>query len=574
MTLTSNYQYIGRTSGVKARGQAWLYYVLLYAKTAGDMATGQHTVSMKMRLVCDRDSSFYGYATAGSAAADGDLAISFNAVNPSGAWNAGLTEGGVTYPKWVDLAEGSVQVNTGWGKAKTITLTASWQRLASTTTPPSYVPGTSAVTGSFAVELPMLAGASVPTLSASTVELGHPVTVYTNALSDSFTHTLSYWFGNARDTIAENVKGSVSWTPPLALAEQIPSAVAGSGTVYCATYQNGVQVGAVQSVPITLTVPDSVGPTASMQWKDVSGAMDVFGGLLQNVSKLSVDVTGTGIYGSTVRSAAVSIDGSAYTGGVLTKAGDQPLTATVTDSRGRTGSVTETISVAAYTVPAVKLSASRTPDDTGEQALVTITGETCALAGNTAKLTFTHGDVTEEIPVEVGAFTHTLTLDAPSVATLSLKAELSDALCTATDAMVLSVGYATMDFLKGGRGIAFGATATQEGFTCAMDAYFQGKVHGLDGKQNIFTDTSGATVLLRASRSCFGANASVGLVYVQDLDTPSQYGFYSYYFNNGVTCLLNPVLVNSLTEAHNSIGTIAPSNASRCGFAVLPFFAL
>lgn len=479
MTLTSDYQYIGRTSAVKARGQDWLYYVLLYAKTAGDITTGIHTVSLKMRLVCDRDSSFKGYATAGSASAEGVNAIAWNgAANPNAAWNDSLTEGGVTYPKWIDLAEGSVQVNTGWGAAKTVTLSASWQRLASSVTPPSYVPGTSVITGSFAVELPMLAGASRPTLSASTVEMGQPVTIHTNRLSAGFTHTLIYAFGGERHTIAKDVGDSCVWYPPMELASQIPGHTLGQGHIECYTYQNGTPIGSGQLVHIYLTVPASVIPTASMQWADASGAMDIFGTLVQNVSRLTVEVSGTGAYGSTVRSAAVSLNGSAYTGGVLTRAGEQTLTGTVTDSRGRTGSDSQKLTVTAYAVPTVKVQASRIPDDTGEQALVTLTGSTCDLAGNTARLTFTHGDITEEIPVEVGAFTHTLTVDAPSVATLSLKATLSDALLTASDAMVLSVGYATMDFLKGGRGIAFGATATSEGFTCAMDAEFLGKVRG------------------------------------------------------------------------------------------------
>ena len=79
--------------------------------------------------------------------------------------------------------------------------------------------------------------------------------------------------------------------------------------------------------------------------------------------------------------------------------------------------------------------------------------------------------------MDVGDFTHTEIVEAPSVSTLALSATLSDALLTATDNMILSVGYATMDFLKGGKGIAFGATATRDGFTCAMPTYFSGEMY-------------------------------------------------------------------------------------------------
>ena len=586
MTLTSNYQYIGRTNGVKARTDSWYYYVLLYAKTAGDVATGRHTVSLKMRLVCDRNSSFYGFATAGSAAVDGAAAIAWDGQsNPSGAWNSNLTEGGITYPRWVDLAEGSVQVNTGYGAAKDVTLTASWQRKAVSTTPPSYVPGTSVVSGSFVVTLPMIAGASKPTLSAGTIEMGKPVTIFTNPVSNGFTHRLTYAFGKASGVISESCGGSAAWTPSVELARQIPSATVGIGSVYCTTYQNGVQIGDTTSVGFTLTVPASVVPTAAMQWSDASGAYGKLGTLVQNVSRLAVQITGTGTYGSTIKSATAYLDGAAYSGGTLTKVGTQTLRANVTDSRGRSGSTSSTISVTAYAVPTVKVQASRclengTLDDTGEFARVTITGSTTQVNGkNTAALTFKHGNTTKEIPVKVGDFTHAEIVKAPSVSTLSLKAELSDALYTATDEMTLSVGYATMDFLRGGKGVAFGATATKEGFTCAMDAYFQGKVYGLEGKQNVFTDSNGSSVLRRAALTCLNSNGSVGLVHVQDMDTPARFGLYSYQHQQDISCVLGAVAANDLAVAFNKYGTVSPKTAggtvlTNYRVTVLPFFAI
>jgi hypothetical protein len=49
--------------------------------------------------------------------------------------------------------------------------------------------------------------------------------------------------------------------------------------------------------------------------------------------------------------------------------------------------------------------------------------------------------------------------------------------------MILSIGYATMDFLRGGRGIAFGTVANEEGFHCAMDARFLGKLCDGQGRE-------------------------------------------------------------------------------------------
>jgi hypothetical protein len=133
-----------------------------------------------------------------------------------------------------------------------------------------------------------------------------------------------------------------------------------------------------------------------------------------------------------------------------------------------------------YAAPQLTLTAHRctedgTADETGEYCEVTITGSTTQVNGrNTAALSFTYGSTTKSIAVSVGSFTHTEIVPAASTATLALSATLSDKLLSATRSMTLSVGYATMDFFKGGRGIAFGTTATKEGFTCAMDADFSG----------------------------------------------------------------------------------------------------
>ena len=84
---------------------------------------------------------------------------------------------------------------------------------------------------------------SQPSTSASSVNMGSAVTVYTNRVSTSTTHTLLYTFGNTSGTIATNVGASVSWTPPLTLAAQIPSATNGVCTITCQSYNGGTLTG-------------------------------------------------------------------------------------------------------------------------------------------------------------------------------------------------------------------------------------------------------------------------------------------------------------------------------------------
>lgn len=162
-TLTKDYQFIGRSSAVKAYGYYYYYYILLYAKTVGSTADGKHTVSVKMRLACDVDATFYGYFTSGSVSIDGKSAISWsNKQIPASYWggSSSITAGGVTYPRWVELGEGTVVIDTAY-EQKEIVIAADWQRLSINETPPNWLPSTTKATASIKVTLPEIAGKPV-----------------------------------------------------------------------------------------------------------------------------------------------------------------------------------------------------------------------------------------------------------------------------------------------------------------------------------------------------------------------------------------------------------------------------
>ena len=204
-------------------------------------------------------------------------------------------------------------------------------------------------------------GVSVPTVSASSVNLGSSVTISTNRLSTAATHIINYYFGNAIGTIATDVGDSVSWTPPLSLASQIPSGTSALCTITCETYYDGEQTG-INTCSLTLNVPASVVPSiSSVSYSEaVSGIAAQFGGYVQNRSKLAVSISASGIYGSSISSVKISLNGNVYTGtsfttAVLATSGSNTMTVTVTDSRGRTTSTTRTFTVLAYSPPSLTL---------------------------------------------------------------------------------------------------------------------------------------------------------------------------------------------------------------------------
>lgn len=200
---------------------------------------------------------------------------------------------------------------------------------------------------------------SGPSVSSGSVGLGSGVVIYTNRTNSSYLHTLSYSFGGTSGTIASSVGDSVTWYPALSLAAQLPNATSGSCTITCDTYYSGVLTG-TKTCTLTLTVPSSVMPSiGSVSISEaVSGLAAEFGAFIQNKSKVNVSIPAYGAQGSTITSYRATLAGTTYTAasftsGVLTTAGSNTLSITVTDSRGRSASASYNVSVTAYSPPSI-----------------------------------------------------------------------------------------------------------------------------------------------------------------------------------------------------------------------------
>lgn len=240
--------------------------------------------------------------------------------------------------------------------------------------------------------------ATQPSLSASTVEMGKSVTINTPAVNSAYRHTLRYAFGSASGTIATGIASSVSWTPPVSLANQIPSATAGSGTIYCDTYSGGTLLG-TKSVSITLTVPGSVVPSAGTLSAALAEDTSGTGLYVKGMGKAKLTLSGaSGVYGSSITSYTITGGGwtaknGALTTGTLASAGNITFTATVTDSRGRKASTTRTISVIDYTKPGVavcdvyRCDADGNRKKAGTYFAVEINASYSAITGNILNLT-------------------------------------------------------------------------------------------------------------------------------------------------------------------------------------------
>lgn len=240
--------------------------------------------------------------------------------------------------------------------------------------------------------------ATQPSLSAATVEMGKSVTINTPAVNNAYRHTLRYAFGSASGTIATGIASSVSWTPPVSLVNQIPSATAGSGTIYCDTYSGSTRLG-TKSVSITLTVPGSVVPSAGTLSAALAEDTSGTGLYVKGMGKAKLALSGaSGAYGSSITSFTITGGGwtatnSALTTGTLASAGNITFTATVTDSRGRKASTTRAINVIDYTKPGVAMcdvyrcDADGNRKKAGTYFAVEINASYSAITGNTLNIT-------------------------------------------------------------------------------------------------------------------------------------------------------------------------------------------
>lgn len=240
--------------------------------------------------------------------------------------------------------------------------------------------------------------ATQPSLSAATVEMGKTITINTPAVNSAYRHTLRYAFGGAAGTIATGIASSVSWTPPVSLANQIPSATAGSGTIYCDTYSGSTLLG-TKSVSITLTVPGSVVPSAGTLSAALIDDTSGTGLYVKGMGKAKLTLSGaSGAYGSSITSFTItgggwSASASTLTTGTLASAGNITFTATVTDSRGRKASTTRAITVIDYTKPGVavcdvyRCDADGNRKKAGTCFAVEINASYSAITGNTLNIT-------------------------------------------------------------------------------------------------------------------------------------------------------------------------------------------
>lgn len=330
---------------------------------------------------------------------------------------------------------------------------------------------------------------SQPSVSSSSVNLGSAVTIYTNRQSTATTHTISYWFGNTSGAIATNVGASVSWTPPLSLASQIPNATSGICTITCNSFVNGTLTG-TRTCTLTLNVPSTVVPTISaVTIEDTNATVaDRIQAYVKSLSTLSVDITAAGIYGSTISSYRTSLDGVTYTAASFTAskrlsaAGSMTITVTVTDSRGRTATYTTTITVLDYAVPSIRQFSAERCNSDGSAAQLDGTKVRYSFQGSVTALNNKNGlscvvyyklkiasawTTAEQMAItsySLSALNKLLTQTYDALNSYDLKVRLTDYFYYVEQSVSIGTKGVILDFLADGTGVGIGKVAESSGY--------------------------------------------------------------------------------------------------------------
>lgn len=328
---------------------------------------------------------------------------------------------------------------------------------------------------------------SISGLSGNQLNSGVSVTI--DRKSSSFTHKVEYKFVNSGWTTASsNAATSCSFTPPLSLASQIPSATSGALTVRVTTYNGSTQIGSSVTKSINLSVPSTVVPSlsglsATRIDNDVPSSWGIY---VKGISQVKITASGaSGSYGSTISGYSISGPGlytnsSSGTSGQLSSTGTQTYTCTVTDSRGRKASKSISITVVDYLYPSISMSVERcksdgTKDTSGTYLRVVINYSIASVSGKNsiASKSCSCNGVSNSSFASGTAFV--LAANCSIGSHYAVNASIRDALGrTASASAEVSTAYRVLNVNKNKNGLAIGKFSEKAAFEVNMDSYFYG----------------------------------------------------------------------------------------------------
>lgn len=380
-------------------------------------------------------------------------------------------------------------------------------------------------------------------ISASNGTLGAEMTIRIDAKESTFKHRLTF-------NINEDYKGylggsdvgyitstSVKWTPQLVFAQTNTTGVSIPVKLTLWTYTSaGVHVGTDETT-ITLTIPDSVRPSCSLEVSDATGYDSIYGNYVQGLSKIHFKITAQTSYGAEIKAYEVNtgdfiLQTAEGTTTELLTSGSRTITAKVTDARGRTGSASQTVNVIPYLAPSVTaLSVIRCDRDgvengQGKYVRINFSATTTSLNNKNSvryslkyKPTTEEGNYTEvQLPELNDLYTvndYAYIFPAADSSSFDVAIIVADNHKSTTRSTSASTAFTFMDWHPTGTGIAFGKVSEKERtMEIAMHAEIQGTLARLGNQYCVYipegganTGTTGFDLMARITVTGLYANA-------------------------------------------------------------------
>lgn len=404
-----------------------------------DVANNSSTISWKAYLVTKSGYDIYVNSKSGSVTIAGTK-YTFTASVSNGGNATTLLGQGTSY---------SIGHNTDG--TKSISMSAQWA---------SGISACGTLSASGSGTLTTIPRAS--SVSAKNATMGGTCAITITRASSGFKHQLYYSFnGSALTWLANNVDTSYSWTVPTSLASSVPNSTYGTLTITCYTYSGSTKIG-TSTTTCYLYVP-SYSVTGTHTLTPIDQLSNKY---VATKSKVKVVTAGSTSYGATIKSYSTVVGSqAAQSGATITSnalsAGTIAIKTTITDSRGKTGTVTTNISVVAYSAPyCTELHAVRDETDS-EKVIVTAKFGVSAI-GNANSISAVITISGTEYPVEVSGYTYDGTIILNGIndeVLLTGTLTVTDVYGSTAAEFAIPTLEAIMNFKSNHKGVAFGGVS-------------------------------------------------------------------------------------------------------------------
>lgn len=324
-----------------------------------------------------------------------------------------------------------------------------------------------------------------------TVEISRAVSTHT--------HTVTWKIGSYTHS-ATSVGTSTSYAIPTSWMNAIPSATSGTATVTVTTYSGSTKIGSSVSKNFTLKVPSSIVPSVSATIAMVNGTVPSSWGIyVQGKSKCTITPSSSGSYSSTIKTITITggtngkynksmTTATPWTTPTLAESGTISFTIQATDSRGRSASITKSITVYEYKTPSISaVTAQRcisngTLNDDGTYLSVSVPTSSYSTCNgkNSHTLTVMYKESSATSWSTAANVSSTASvIGAGGISTsksYNVRFTITDAFTSVTKDVTVSTSGCLLNFRKAKDGLSLGKFAETAGLDVKWNSVFRGSV--------------------------------------------------------------------------------------------------